>query len=178
MESILFIISNIAFYAVIYFNLIKFNFLANLDAAWILLIFSLMLTLPSTLLFYIIKKDRKKYFIFSSIWTILLSVILFFFGNNILTFFGIKSGLANYTIYLYKYLFMFSSLLSIYFVSIYKIMEQKKQLFFLIALKFVLPIILNLIFINILEFTKILWLFAITDLFTTIFAFIFVSRKN
>lgn len=178
MESIFFIICNILFYICIHFNLQHFNFLANLDSAWILLLCSLIITLPSFVLCYVIKKDRKKHFIFSSIWIIFSSAIIFFFGKNFLEFFNMKTGFANYTIYLYKYLFMFSPILSIYFSSICKIWEQKKQLFLLIAFKYIFPIILNLLVINILEFTKILWLFAITDLFTTIVSVIFVNRKN
>ena len=178
MECIIFIICNILFYTCIYFNLHHFNFLANLETAWILLLCSFIITLPSFILCYFKKKDRKKHFIFSSIWILFSSILIFFFGKNILEFLKIKTGFANYTIYLYKYLFMFSPILSIYFSSICKIWEQKKQLFLLIAFKYILPIILNLLFINIFEFTKILWLFAITDLFTTIISVIFVKHTN
>ena len=178
MECIIFVICNILFYTCIYFNLHHFHFLANLNTAWILLLCSFIITLPSFMLCFLTKKDRKKHFIFSSIWIIFSSILIFFFGKNILEFFNIKTGFANYTIYLYKYLFMFAPILSIYFSSIYKIWEQKKQLFLLIAFKYIFPIILNVLFINILEFTKILWLFALTDLFTSIISVIFVKHKN
>lgn len=177
MKSIIWVVCNILFYMCIYFNLQHFKFLANLESAWILLLCSFIITLPALILSYILKKDRKKYFIFSSIWIILSSSIIFFFGKNILIILGAKTGFANYTMYLYKYIFMFSPILSIYFFYINKVWEQKKQLFLLIAFKYILPIAINLLFINIFEFTKILWLFAITDLFTTISSCFLVNRK-
>lgn len=177
MESIFFIICNSVFYTFFWYVLYSFSFLSNLNSALILLIFSLILSAPSLIMLYILKKDRKKYFIYSSISIVFISLLFFIFGENILNMFNIKSGLINYTIYLYKYLFMFSPILSLFFVSLHKTFAQKKQLFLIIALKYILPIVLGFVFMHFLEFYKLLWLFAITDLLTTISSLWISSRK-
>jgi hypothetical protein len=151
--------------------------IANPSSIWVLLTFALTITLVPFILIYALKENRKKYFIISSIWIILSSAILFFFGKNILNFFNIKSGLVNSTMYLYKYVFMFSPFLSIFFVSLHKIWKEKKQLIFLIALKYFLPILLIFIFMNILKFSSLLWLFAITDFVTSLFSLL-LALKN
>lgn len=172
-----FTVCTIAFYAFLYYVLNSFYFFAQLNSTILLLIIALIISIPSIILIYI-KKDRKKYFLFSSIWTFLCSLTFFIFGIQILSYLKINSGLANYTIYLYKYLFMFSPLLSLFFVSLHKCFKQKKQLIFLIALKYILPIILIFVFMHFLEFYKLLWLFAITDFCTTLFSIYFSSHKN
>jgi hypothetical protein len=162
----------------VFLNIIlKSTNIANPSSAWVLLICSLSITLIPFILIYVIKNNRKKYFIISSIWIIFSSALLFFFGKNILNFLNIKSGLINSTIYLYKNLFMFSPFLSIFFVSIHKIWKEKKQLIFLIALKYFLPTLLMFVFMNTLAISSILWLFAITDFITSLFS-LFLAFKN
>lgn len=177
MESLLFICFNFISYAFLYYTLCVFNVSANAYNIGILLIFSFILYISSLALLHT-KIDRKKYFIFSSILTILFSLIFFVFGKNILSLFNLSTGTTNFTIYLYKYLFMFSPLLSLFFTSLHKIFAQKKQLIFLIALKCFLPIMLGLIFMHFLEFYKFLWLLAIIDLSTTVFSVLFSIHKN
>lgn len=177
MESIFFIVFNCVFYYFFYYALRSFEFSSMLDSCIILLGISLLLTLPSIILLYILKKDRKKYFIFSSIYTIVMSFVFFKFGSDLLKFFNVKTGLANFTVYIYKYLFMFSPILSVFFVSLHKVFEQKKQLFLLIAFKYTLPIILGFIFMNFAEFSSFLWLLAITNFLTTVLS-IFISAKK
>ena len=143
----------------------------------ILLMIYLIVSVPLIALLFI-EKNRKTYFINSSIWTILCSLTFFKLGKSILSLFNILPGVINYTMYLYKYLFMFSPLLSLYFLSIHKCFAQKKQLIFLIALKCISPIILGLVFMHFLELSKLLWLLAILDLCTTLFAVFFSNRKN
>lgn len=177
MELAIFTFCNIVFYAFLYYVLNTFKFFAQLNSCFLLLIISFIISIPSIIFIYI-QKNRKKYFILSSIWTIFCSLAFFAFGKQILSLLKINSGLANYTIYLYKYLFMFSPLLSLFFVSLHKCFAQKKQLISLIALKYILPIILGIVFMNFLEFYKILWIFAIADLATTLFSVYFSNCKH
>lgn len=177
MESLIFIVFNSIFYSFLYYVLLSFELFSNLNSSFLLLGISFIISLPSIILMYILKKDRIKFFIFSSIWTISISFIFFNFGINILKFFNVNDGLANFTIYIFKYLFMFSPLFSIFFLSLHKVCKQKKQLFLLIAFKYILPIILGFIGMQFLELSSLLWLFAITDIFTTIFSLWFSTKK-
>ena len=115
MESFIFIVFNLIFYSFLYYVLYSFEFFSNLSSSSILLSISLIISLPSIIFMYILKKDRIKFFLLSSIWTIFISFIFFYFGVNILNFFGVTNGLANFTMYLFKYLFMFSNKKSNYF---------------------------------------------------------------
>lgn len=177
MESLIFVMFNLVFYSFLYYVLYSFEFFSNLSSSWILLSISLIINLPSIILMYILKKDRVKFFILSSIWTIFISFIFFTFGTNILKFFGIKDGLANFTMYLFKYLFMFSPLLSIFFLSLHKTFKQKKQLFLLIAFKYILPIISGFIGMSFLEFSSLLWLFAIVDILSILSSLLISAIK-
>ncbi len=177
MELAFFSLCNVFFYTFLYFILYHFDFFAQLNSSIILFVISFIISIPSVILLYM-QKDRKKYFIFSSIWTILCSLAFFAFGTQILSFLRISSGISNYIIYLYKYLFMFSPLLSLFFVSLHKCFAQKKQLIFLIALKYIFPIILTFTFMRIVDFSKLLWLISITDFCTTIFSIYFSYYKN
>ena len=172
MESFIFIVFNLIFYSFLYYILYSFEFFSNLSSSSILLSISLIISLPSIIFMYILKKDRIKFSLLSSIWTIFISFIFFYFGVNILNFFGVTNGLANFTMYLFKYLFMFSPLLSLFFLSLHKVFKQKKQLFLLIAFKYISPIILGFFGMNFLEFSSLLWLFAIVDILSTIGAII------
>lgn len=167
MESLVFIVFNSIFYAFIYYVLHSFELFSNQNSAFLLLGFSLIISLPSIILMYILKKDRVKFFTFSSIWTIFISFIFLKFGLDILKYFEIKEGLANFTMYIFSYLFMFSPLLSLFFLSMHKTFNKKKQLFLLIAFKYLLPIILGFICMNFFELSSLLWLFAIVDILTT-----------
>lgn len=177
MESLIFVVFNLIFYSFLYYVLYSFEFFSNLPSSWFLLSIALIISLPSIIFMYVLKKDRVKFFILSSVWTIFISFIFFTFGMNILNFFGIKDGLANFTMYLFKYLFMFSPLLSIFFLSLHKVFKQKKQLFLLIAFKYTLPIILGSVFMNFLEFSSLLWLFVIVDILSTLSSLLISAIK-
>jgi len=138
----------------------------------ILILLALLLVLPCCILLFILKKDRKKYFIISSIYILIFSFILFNFGEKILIAFGLKSGIANYAIYLYKYLFIFSPFLSLFFTSIHKLLGKKWWIILLITLKYILPIFLGLILSNFLALSRLLWILAFYDLLTTIISII------
>lgn len=139
----------------------------------ILSIIALILALPSVILLFILKKDRKKYFIISSIFTILISYTFFEFGENLLKILHFNSGTINHTVYLYKYIFMFSPILSLFFVSIHKLFAHKKQLICLVALKYILPIFLGFILVIFLPLSKVLWFLAIYDMLITLGSFTF-----
>lgn len=177
MESLIFVIFNSIFYGFLYYVLYSFEFFSNLNSSFLLFEISLIISLPSIILMYILKKDRIKFFILSSIWTIFISFTFFNFGVNILKFFNIKDGPANFTIYIFKYIFMFSPLLSIFFLGLHKVFNKKKQLFLIIAFKYTLPIIIGFIGMNFLEFSSLLWLFAIIDILSTISALWFSTIK-
>ncbi len=150
MELAFFSLCNVFFYTFLYFILYHFDFFAQLNSSIILFVISF----------------------------IICSLAFFAFGTQILSFLRISSGISNYIIYLYKYLFMFSPLLSLFFVSLHKCFAQKKQLIFLIALKYIFPIILTFTFMRIVDFSKLLWLISITDFCTTIFSIYFSYYKN
>lgn len=138
----------------------------------ILILLTLLLVLPCCILLFIIKKDRKKYFIISSIYILIFSFVFFKFGEKILIAFGLKSGIANYTIYFYKYLFIFSPFLSLFFTSVHKLLGKKKWIILLVILKYILPIFLGLILSNFLALSRLLWILAFYDLLTTIISVI------
>lgn len=142
----------------------------------ILILLTLLQVLPCFILLFTIKKDRKKYFIISSIYILIFSFILFKFGEKILIALGLKSGIANYTIYLYKYLFIFSPFLSLFFTSIHKLLLKKWYIILLVSLKYVLPIFLGLILSNFIALSRLLWLLAFYDLLTTIISVIFAFK--
>ncbi len=121
--------------------------------------------------------DRLKFFIISSIFTILLSFAFYKYGLNILKYFSIADGLANFTNYLYSYLFMFSPLISIFFLGLHKVFNKKKQLFFITAFKYILPVLLGFISIHFLELSSLLWLLAIVDILTTLIS-IYLATLN
>lgn len=155
-----------SFIAVFIVNHINFSMSIS---AWILFIFSLLISLIPILLMHLFK-DRKKYFIISSIYIIFLTSIFHLFGKNILNFFNIGSGLVNFTMYLYKILFMFSPLLILYFLGLHKLFynHKKKQLYFLIALRRIFILLILLILANFLEFSTILYIITVIELFLNI----------
>lgn len=152
-----------------------------INCALIIFFILLIFGIPATLLIYFLR-DRKKYFIITSIYTIILSAIVYFFGDKILALFNVKAGLINFTKHTYQNLFMFSPLFSLYFLSLHKMFykkqnrtkqsrinkslaKQKKQLYLIIALKRLIPMFLVFILLHKLSFTNLLYVFAITELF-------------
>ena len=102
MESFIFIVFNLIFYSFLYYVLYSFEFFSNLSSSSILLSISLIISLPSIIFMYILKKDRIKFFLLSSIWTIFISFIFFYFGVNILNF---TSKVKVNFIYIYTYIY-------------------------------------------------------------------------
>ena len=155
-----------------------FNNFSMISSVWILLIFSIILNIVAISLMYFLK-NRKTYFIISSISIISLCVIFYILGKAFLSIFYIKQGLINFTMYLYKILFMFSPLLCIYFLGIHKLAhtKQQKQLYLTIALRRIILIFTILLTMNFLNFSANLYIISISEFILNILPFI-LNKKN
>lgn len=167
------------YYLFIAYFIKQFNNFSMINCAWILLIFSIFLNIITMSLIYFFK-NRKKYFIISSIYIIALVSVFYVFGESILNIFTIKKGLINFTIYLYKILFMFSPFLCIYFLGIHKLThsQQKKQLYLTIALRRIILIFIILITMNFLKFSTILYIISIFELILNILPFMLNKKAT
>ena len=156
-----------------------FNNFSMITCAWILLIFSIFLNIIAISLIYFLK-NRKTYFIMYSLLIIFLCSIFYIFGKSFLSIFYIKQGLINFTMHLYKILFMFSPLLCIYFLGIHKLTynQQKKQLYLTIALRRIILISMILITMNFLNFSNILYIISIAELILNILPFILNKKLH
>lgn len=153
------------YYIFIAFLISKFNTLQLINSSWILMFLSFLF---STSIFLLIRfiKDRKKYFIISSLYVIVFFSIFHILGSNILHIFNIKSGIINFTMYLYNILFMFAPLLSLWFVGLHKLIykKQKKQLFIIIALRRISSIFVILLLMNFFKFYTHLYILSFIEL--------------
>lgn len=167
------------YYLFIAYFIKQFNNFTMINCSWILMLFSLFLSITIMSLIYFLK-NRKKYFIISSIYIIALCSIFHIFGSSILSIFTIKKGIINFTMYLYKILFMFSPFLCIYFLGIHKLIygKQKKQLYLTIALRRIILIFIILIIMNFLKFSTILYVISISELILNILPLILDKKSE
>lgn len=178
MFYIFYLLTELIYYSFFTLFIKHFNHVSMLNSVWFLLIFSILLNIPILFLIYFLK-DRKKFFIFSSIYILFVSSIFYVCGSYILNLLHVKVGLINFTMYLYKILFMFSPFLSIYFLGIHKLIykHKKKQLYLIIALRRIVELLIILIFISFSNFSTILYLLSFAEI-CLYFLPIFLCKNN
>lgn len=178
MVYFLYTLIELIYYSFLALTIGYFNNLYMSNSAWILMFFSVLL--GTTLLFLInLLKNRRKYFIISSIYIILICSIFYLFGAYILNILNIKTGLINFTMYLYKILFMLSPFLSIYFLGIHKLTYtiEKKYVCLIIAFRRIIEILVIFIFLLIANFSTILYILAIIDFLLNFYPILLFQRK-
>lgn len=164
MLYIVYIIGEIIYHLFLSLIIQHFHSFSMIGASNILFIFSLLL---GTFLIYLSTQltNRKKYFIISSFYIIIICSIFYLFGKQILGIFNIKSGIIHFTMYLYKILFMLSPFFSIYFLSIHKLiyLSKKRQIYFTIILRRVIMIFIGLVCALTGSLSTILYSLSITE---------------
>ena len=164
METIIFIFTEIIYYLFFSFIITKFksSYLAN--SCILLFLFSMLISLPSLISINAIK-NRKKYFIVSTILIISSSLLIFIFRKFT------KNGIINFTFYLYTTLFMFIPFFSLFTLSIHKLSiprKKKKQLVTLIVSKKLLIILFTFVFSYFLKLKDLIILIGILVFITNI----------
>lgn len=157
----------------------KFNDFSMISSAFILLAISVFLGIANYILLHFLK-DRKKFFIASSLLIIAICSIFHIWGENILNIFGIKSGIINFTMYMYKIIYMLSPFLSLYFLGIHKLFykQQKKQLYLLIAIKRFFPILIILVTSYIFNFSSNLYILAVFEFIFNLLFLLYSHKIN
>ena len=159
MDSILFIFTEFIYYLFLGFIITKYksSYLAN--SCILLFLFSILISLPSIMSIRFIK-NRKKYFIVSSILIISASLIVLIFRKFT------KNGIINFTFYLYNTLFMLVPFFSLFTLSMHKLYmpkKKKKQLVMLIVSKKIILILLIFIFSKFLKLKDLIIFISILD---------------
>ncbi len=159
METVIFILTEIVYYLFLGSIVTKFkgNYLAN--SCILLFLFSLLISLPSIMSIRHIK-NRKKYFLISSILIITSSLIIFMFRKNT------KNGIINFTFYLYTTLFMLVPFFNLFTLSLHKLYfssKKKKQLAILIVSKKILLILFIFIFSIFLKLKDLIIFISVLD---------------
>lgn len=159
MEIIVFIFSELVYYLFLYWVVSKFNGNYLALSCGLLFLFSMLIALPSLICKNFIK-NRKKYFVVSSIFIISISLLISIFRKFT------KNGILNFTFYLYTILFMFVPFFSLFTLSIHKLSfpeKKRKQLVKLIVSKKMSIIFIAFIFSFIIKFKNLIILISILD---------------
>lgn len=178
MEILIFAIIEAIFYLLFGF-LVSFFGYALTKSALILLIVSLVISIPPFVFMHFCK-NQKKYVVISAIYLIATSVLFYLFGESVLQFLGLKSGITNFAMYSYKILYMLFPFTFLLFVLFHKLYwdNKKKQLYIIIALKRFLPIIAILLTFKFASFSACLYIFSICDFALNIIFPLVIFRKN
>ena len=159
MESIIFILTEIIYYLFLGFIITKYKSLYLANSCILLFLFSILISLPCIMSIRLIK-NRKKYFIISSILIILASLLVLIFRKFT------KNGIINFTFYLYTTLFMLVPFFSLFTLSMHKLYfehKKKKQLALLIVSKKIILILLTFIFSKFLKLKDLIIFISILD---------------
>ena len=159
MEALIFIFTEIIYYLFLGFIITKYksSYLAN--SCILLFLFSILISLPSIMSLRIIK-NRKKYFIVSSILIISASLIVLIFRKFT------RNGIINFTFYLYTTLFMLVPFFSLFTLSMHKLYipkKKNKQLAVLIVSKKIIIILLIFIFSKFLKLKDLIIFISVLD---------------
>lgn len=159
METIIYIFTEVLYYLFLSTLVTKFNssYLAN--SCTLLFLFSMLISIPSLICLKFIK-NRKRYFITSSILIISCSAFILFIRHFT------RNGIINFAFHLYTTLFMLVPFFSLFMLSLHKLsfpIKKKKQLAILIVSKKVIIISVSFIFSFILTFKNLIVLISILD---------------
>ena len=176
MEIFIYLLIELLYYFFLGFLVASFNSSYLAYSCILLFLFSSLISLPPIMTIKIFT-NRKKYFLISSIWIIVISFIIFLFRNFT------KNGIINMTFHLYSILFMLIPFFSLFTLSLHKLyfshpksnqklhshsksiglIQKKKQLITLIVSKKMILIFFTLLFSKFLKFENLLIFIAIFD---------------
>ena len=109
------IIIELIYNTFIAFSLSQFGLEQMIYSCIIMFILSIFLrTIPLYLYLIKWKSNGKFSLLLSSTWIIVISLSFYLFGEKLLSIFNFSNGLINFSLHLYKKIFMFSPLYGIY----------------------------------------------------------------